>query len=253
MNNIHPISQTNNISSHSAQPQNLEVSNQPNTTSYIPPNTQIPQYDAKTQNPPQPPKISIPIPPPAPISIPDQVQLVPRNIYSPTQLHQLQLHQSFDIPVNLKKPSYRKSMWTPTEDQQLLSAVEKYGTNNWCVIANSVKGRTGKQCRERWSGILNPELAKQPWTPEEDNQLKNLHTMFGNKWAIIANQMKGRSTIALRNRWSWHMRHSKRIASVYIINSNVPKQNTINPKIPPAKPEPAKGFDPNTITPIHNQ
>ncbi|OHS95348.1 Myb-like DNA-binding domain containing protein [Tritrichomonas foetus] len=135
-----------------------------------------------------------------------------------------------------KKPLYRKSMWTPAEDQLLLQAVDKHGTSNWCVISAEVVGRTGKQCRERWAGILNPDLAKQPWTAEEDEQLKMLHAQFGNKWSMIANRMKGRSTISLRNRWSWHLRHSRRITNVYSIPQPAIEpviQARINPIIVP--------------------
>ena len=107
-----------------------------------------------------------------------------------------------------KQPAYRKTMWTHAEDQMLMNAVKKHGTNNWGIVAQEVAGRTGKQCRERWAGILNPNLAKLPWTDEEDALLKKLHAQYGNKWALIAMQMKGRSTIALRNRWSFHLRHA---------------------------------------------
>lgn len=111
-----------------------------------------------------------------------------------------------------KPPSYRKSMWSQTEDQLLMNAVTRFGTNNWGVVASEVVGRTGKQCRERWAGILNPQLAKGPWTEEEDDLLKQLHAQYGNKWALISMHIKGRSTIALRNRWSWHMRHAQTLA-----------------------------------------
>ena len=100
-------------------------------------------------------------------------------------------------------------MWSQTEDQLLMAAVQRFGTNNWGVVASEVQGRTGKQCRERWAGILNPQLAKGPWTEEEDELLKQLHAQYGNKWALISMHIKGRSTIQLRNRWSWHVRHAQ--------------------------------------------
>lgn len=107
-----------------------------------------------------------------------------------------------------KLPSYRKAMWTEIEDQLLLAAVKQHGTHNWGIVAASVAGRTRKQCRERWSGKLNPELAKDPWTDEEDKKLKELHNKFGNKWALIAVHLSGRSPIMLKNRWGYILRHS---------------------------------------------
>ena len=128
-----------------------------------------------------------------------------------------------------KVPSYRKSMWSQSEDQLLMNAVTRFGTNNWGVVASEVQGRTGKQCRERWAGILNPALAKQPWSEEEDEMLKQLHAQYGNKWALISLHIKGRSTIALRNRWSWHMRHAQTMAKAA-------SQQNIMPQMPPIRP-----------------
>jgi hypothetical protein len=111
--------------------------------------------------------------------------------------------------VKKRIPSYRKSMWSQAEDQMLQNAVSRYGTNNWGSVAVEIQGRSGKQCRERWAGILNPGLRREPWTREEDDLLKALHAEHGNRWSLIALQMKGRSTIALRNRWSWHARQAQ--------------------------------------------
>lgn len=135
-----------------------------------------------------------------------------------------------------KAPSYRKAMWSQSEDQLLLAAVNKFGTNNWGVVASEVRGRTGKQCRERWAGILNPALAKQPWTEEEDELLKNLHSKYGNKWAQIAVHIKGRSTIALRNRWSWHVRHAQSLAKA--ANQQKMPHVAALPAVPPQMPQP---------------
>lgn len=106
-----------------------------------------------------------------------------------------------------KTPSYRKSMWSEIEDQLLIAAVQRYGTHNWGLVAASVAGRTRKQCRERWSGKLNPELAKEPWTSNEDEKLKELHNKLGNKWALISVHLPGRSPIMLKNRWGYILRH----------------------------------------------
>jgi hypothetical protein len=39
---------------------------------------------------------------------------------------------------------------------------------SWSFIARQLKGRLGKQCRERWYNHLNPDINKEPWTTEED-------------------------------------------------------------------------------------
>nr|1GVD_A Chain A, MYB PROTO-ONCOGENE PROTEIN [Mus musculus] len=50
-----------------------------------------------------------------------------------------------------------KGPWTKEEDQRLIKLVQKYGPKRWSVIAKHLKGRIGKQCRERWHNHLNPE------------------------------------------------------------------------------------------------
>jgi hypothetical protein len=39
---------------------------------------------------------------------------------------------------------------------------------SWSFIAKQLKGRLGKQCRERWYNHLNPDINRAPWSTEED-------------------------------------------------------------------------------------
>jgi hypothetical protein len=43
----------------------------------------------------------------------------------------------------------RHGRWTEAEDLRLLEAINKYGPQNWGKIAESVKGRSALQCRDR--------------------------------------------------------------------------------------------------------
>ncbi|CDW79741.1 myb-like dna-binding domain containing protein [Stylonychia lemnae] len=85
------------------------------------------------------------------------------------------------------------------EDEAIEQLVDKYGTKRWTFIAQKLKdefsigGRTGKQCRERWHNHLDPEIKKDPITPEEERLIFESHKMYGNKWADIAKLMPGRS------------------------------------------------------------
>jgi hypothetical protein len=72
----------------------------------------------------------------------------------------------------------------------VVNLVNKFGVKSWSFIARQLKGRLGKQCRERyctstvggnpprtllrtllhrWYNHLNPAINKEPWTNEEDN------------------------------------------------------------------------------------
>ena len=52
--------------------------------------------------------------------------------------------------------------------------VAMHGTKKWSVIAQSLEGRLGKQCRERWYNHLDPAIKRGPWTEDEDRRIITL-------------------------------------------------------------------------------
>ncbi|MQL93027.1 hypothetical protein Taro_025664 [Colocasia esculenta] len=95
-------------------------------------------------------------------------------------------------------PELIKGPWTPEEDGKIIQLVAKHGPTKWSVIAKSLPGRIGKQCRERWHNHLNPIIKKDAWTLEEELKLINAHHRYGNKWAEIAKFLPGRCFSTLR-------------------------------------------------------
>jgi len=69
------------------------------------------------------------------------------------------------------------------------------------LIANSLRGRIGKQCRERWHNHLNPDVRKDAWSQEEDALIFDLVEQHGTKWATIAKTLEGRTDNAIKNRY----------------------------------------------------
>lgn len=62
------------------------------------------------------------------------------------------------------------------------------------------------QCLHRWQKVLNPDLVKGPWTPEEDLKVIELVTKFGAKnWSFIASKLNGRIGKQCRERWHNHL------------------------------------------------
>eukprot|EP00878_Enallax_costatus_P019180 GHUV01020226.1.p1 GENE.GHUV01020226.1~~GHUV01020226.1.p1 ORF type:complete len:135 (+),score=24.94 GHUV01020226.1:517-921(+) len=62
--------------------------------------------------------------------------------------------------------------------------VMEHGEGNWSAIARCLntmfsksidEGRIGKQCRERWNHHLRPDIRKDAWTEEEEQQLVAAH------------------------------------------------------------------------------
>lgn len=106
----------------------------------------------------------------------------------------------------------KKGAWTAEEDAKLMEQMKlmKDREFKWKDVARCIDGRTGKQCRERWNCNLNPEISREPWTPEEDRTLLRLHRKVGNKWSQIAVDLSGRSENAVKTRFKSIERAAKK-------------------------------------------
>ncbi|XP_042003577.1 transcription factor MYB17-like [Salvia splendens] len=100
-----------------------------------------------------------------------------------------------------------KGAWTPEEDMILVDFITQNGHGTWRnlpLLAGLL--RCGKSCRLRWTNYLRPDIKRGPFSAEEENTIIQLHGELGNKWAIIASHLPGRTDNDVKNFWNSHLR-----------------------------------------------
>ncbi|KAI1197759.1 Homeodomain-like protein [Nemania serpens] len=95
--------------------------------------------------------------------------------------------------------------WTEEEDFILHEETQKQESTgdvkDWHRIAAKLPGRTNKDCRKRWVNKVCGSLKKGAWNKSEDERLLVAVEKFGQKWALIANEVGFRSPDQCAKRW----------------------------------------------------
>ncbi|KAI1452422.1 hypothetical protein F4805DRAFT_30213 [Annulohypoxylon moriforme] len=148
-----------------------------------------------------------------------------------------------------------KGPWCEEEDERLIEAVRKYGTN-WSRVSRAIRSRNPDQCSSHWSQVLDPGINYCDWTPEEDANLLHAVLTHSTNWATIAaSHVPPRTRLALKNRYSTlrlkHENESKREStirkSVETPPSNFEPTMAISKDVkwtPPAQIHQGRGPDP---------
>jgi hypothetical protein len=113
---------------------------------------------------------------------------------------------SVPTPRQISRRSRRKLGFTPKEDAVINRVKLADPSESWPVIAKRLPGRTARQCRQRWTRFLAPEISSEPWTREEDRFLVDKINEMGKAWAAMTPSFKGRSDNTLNNRWHRHIK-----------------------------------------------
>jgi hypothetical protein len=94
--------------------------------------------------------------------------------------------------------------WTGTEDLRLLAGILRFGTNDWQQISGFVgSGRSKSQCHQRWNRGLDPRIARDTWTPQQDELLMMLVALYGQKcWTQVSCGLGNRCDVQCRYRFN---------------------------------------------------
>jgi hypothetical protein len=132
------------------------------------------------------------------------------------------------------------------EDQKLLDTIAAHNyTFAWPKIAESIPGRSGKQCRERYLNHLKPSLKFSSWSALEDATIFHLYNAGGSKWSRMTKYLPGRTDNSIKNRFHHLKRRlEKRLQSTSSTPAELaPLMKRIKKGLPPI----GKPVDPLTM------
>ncbi|XP_057976123.1 transcription factor MYB8-like [Malania oleifera] len=136
------------------------------------------------------------------------------------------------------KVGLNRGAWSTQEDQILINYIKAYGVGNWRTLPQKAGlKRCGKSCRLRWINYLNPEIKRGNISAEEEDLIIRLHSLLGNRWALIAGRLPGRTDNEIKNYW----------------NTTLSKKLRVRRQPTPRPSSPIKSPTNNIINPVSKQ
>lgn len=121
---------------------------------------------------------------------------------------------------NLHKETLKKGNWSQHEDNILLKWVKENGPYQWTNCAKLIKGRCGKQCRERWVNTLDPNVKKGNWSDEDQSNIFESLRIYFTSWSSIAKNINGRTENAIKNYFYSSIRRLRSNSVIELLREN---------------------------------
>ncbi|GFP98783.1 transcription factor myb46 [Phtheirospermum japonicum] len=124
----------------------------------------------------------------------------------------------------------RKGLWSPEEDERLMSYMMSNGQGCWSDVArNAGLQRCGKSCRLRWINYLRPDLKRGAFSPQEEDLIIHLHSLLGNRWSQIAARLPGRTDNEIKNFWNSTIKKRNKTSSSSSRSPNTTTDSSLEP------------------------
>ena len=103
-----------------------------------------------------------------------------------------------------------REMFSEEEDRQLCKIVDdiigsigtrKLKAEHWRIVSRMMGNRTVKQCKNRWTLILDPTINRTPWLESEDKFIMEQYRQNGAKWTDMSIVLDHRTPMQIRQRW----------------------------------------------------